>query len=161
MNLTPFLPVIAVRAGHSSLIANLNRFNVMYTTERECGDSLQTEEHFWDHKLYRDQRTVVMDILYVKSKRITKLSYRALKARAKMINARRLLFKDKMFTFIKKVNIQNGNSLVLEWTVIFENRGATAMIELWPESFFFFVKSSVPTLISLISSSVVWQAWQV
>jgi hypothetical protein len=32
-----------MRAGHSSLKASLNRFNIVSTAECECGDGLQTE----------------------------------------------------------------------------------------------------------------------
>jgi hypothetical protein len=41
------------------------------TAECECGDELQTEEHFfWDCKLYEDQRaTTMMDVLSENSKK--------------------------------------------------------------------------------------------
>jgi hypothetical protein len=82
-----------MRAGHTSLIASLNRFNFVSTAECECGDGLQTEEHIFCHcKLYENQRATMMDILCEKEqKRIPKVSYKALKARGKKICARRLL----------------------------------------------------------------------
>jgi hypothetical protein len=53
-----------MRAGHTSLKASLNRFNIVSTAECECGDGLQTEEHiFWDCKRYEDQRVTMRDIL--------------------------------------------------------------------------------------------------
>jgi hypothetical protein len=74
-----------MRAGHTSLKASLSRFNIVPTAECECGDGLQTEEHiFWDCKLYEDQRATMMNILSENTKkRISKVSYRALKARGK------------------------------------------------------------------------------
>jgi hypothetical protein len=72
-----------MRAGHSSLKAKLNRYNIVSTAECECGDRLQREECiFWDCKLHDDQRATV-DILSENSKRITKVSYRALTATGK------------------------------------------------------------------------------
>jgi hypothetical protein len=61
--------------------------------ECECGDGLQTEEHIvWDCKRYEEQRATMRDILSESSKkRISSVSYRALKARGKVISARRLL----------------------------------------------------------------------
>jgi hypothetical protein len=51
-------------AGHTSLTASLNRYNIVSTAECECGDGLQTEEHiFWDCKRYEDQRATMTDIL--------------------------------------------------------------------------------------------------
>jgi hypothetical protein len=53
-----------MRAGHTSLKANLNRFNSLSMAECECGDGLQTEDHiFWGCKLYEEQRATMMDIL--------------------------------------------------------------------------------------------------
>jgi hypothetical protein len=53
-----------MRAGHTSLKASLNRFNLVSTAECECGDGIQTEDHiFWDCKLYEEQRATMMDIL--------------------------------------------------------------------------------------------------
>jgi hypothetical protein len=82
-----------MRAGHASLKASLNRFNIVSTPECECGDELQTEEHiFWDCKLYEDQRATKMDILSENSKKkMPKVSYRALEARGQKICAKRLL----------------------------------------------------------------------
>jgi hypothetical protein len=59
-----------MRAGHSSLKASLNRFNIVSTAECECGDGLQTEERiFWDCKLYEDQRVIMIDILSENNKK--------------------------------------------------------------------------------------------
>jgi hypothetical protein len=56
MNRRDFVPINRMRAGHSSLKARLNRFHIVSTAECECGDGLQTEEHFfWDCKRYEDQ----------------------------------------------------------------------------------------------------------
>jgi hypothetical protein len=53
MNRHAFMLINRMRAGHSSLKASLNRFNIASTAECECGDGLQTEEYiFWDCKLY-------------------------------------------------------------------------------------------------------------
>jgi hypothetical protein len=53
-----------MRAGHTSLKASLNRFNIVSTVECEGGDGLQTAEHiFWDCKLYEEQRATMRDIL--------------------------------------------------------------------------------------------------
>jgi hypothetical protein len=60
-------------AGHTSLKASLNRFSIVSTAERECGDGLKTEEHiFWDckrYERYEDQRTTKLDILSENSKK--------------------------------------------------------------------------------------------
>jgi hypothetical protein len=59
-----------MKAGHSGLEASLSSFNIVSTTECECGGGLQMEEHvFWDCKLYEDQRATVMDILSENSKK--------------------------------------------------------------------------------------------
>jgi hypothetical protein len=59
-----------MRAGHTSLKASLNRFNIVSRAECECGDGLQTEEYiFWDCKRYEDQRATMMDILSENSKK--------------------------------------------------------------------------------------------
>jgi hypothetical protein len=51
-------------AGHTSLKANLNRFNTVSMAECECGDVPQTKEHiFRECKLYEDQRPTMMDNL--------------------------------------------------------------------------------------------------
>jgi hypothetical protein len=64
MNRRAFVSINRMRAGHTSLKASLNRFNIVSTAECECGDGLQTEEHiFWDCKRYEDQRATMMDIL--------------------------------------------------------------------------------------------------
>jgi hypothetical protein len=60
-----------MRAGHTSLKASLNRFNIVSTAECECGDELQTEEHiFWDCKLYEEQRATMVEILSENSKKV-------------------------------------------------------------------------------------------
>jgi hypothetical protein len=70
MNCRVFVSINHMRAGHTSLKASLNRFNVESTAECECGDGLQTEEHiFWDCKLYEDQRATMMYILSENSKK--------------------------------------------------------------------------------------------
>jgi hypothetical protein len=47
-----------MRAGHTSLKASLNRFNIVSMTECECSDGLQTEKQiFWDCKLYEEQES--------------------------------------------------------------------------------------------------------
>jgi hypothetical protein len=70
MNCRVFVPKIHTRAGHSSLKASLSRFNIVSTTECECGDRLQMEKHiFWDCKLYGDERATMMDILSENSKK--------------------------------------------------------------------------------------------
>jgi hypothetical protein len=67
-----FLSINRMRAGHSSLKASLNRFNIVSTAECECGDELQTEKHiFWECKLYEDRRATMMDILSESSKKNT------------------------------------------------------------------------------------------
>jgi hypothetical protein len=59
-----------MRAGHTSLKASLNRFNIVPTAEWECGDGLQTEEHIlWNCKWYEVQRATMMDILSGNSKK--------------------------------------------------------------------------------------------
>jgi hypothetical protein len=64
MSQRAFVSINRMRAGHTSLKASLNRFNILSTAECECGDGLQTGEHiFWDCKLYEDQRATMMDIL--------------------------------------------------------------------------------------------------
>jgi hypothetical protein len=63
-----------MRAAHASLIASLNRFNIVSTAECKCGDGFQTEEHiFWDFKLYGDQQTTMVDILSENRKKINKI----------------------------------------------------------------------------------------
>jgi hypothetical protein len=59
-----------MRAGHTSLKASLNRFNIVFTAECECGDGLQMEEHiFWDCKRYEEQQATMMGILSENSKK--------------------------------------------------------------------------------------------
>jgi hypothetical protein len=59
-----------MQAGHTSLKASLNRFNIVPMAKCECGDVLQMEEHsFWDCELYKDQRAAVMYILFENSKK--------------------------------------------------------------------------------------------
>jgi hypothetical protein len=49
MNSRAFVSINRMRAGHTSLKASLNRFNILSTAECECGDGLQTEGHiFWN-----------------------------------------------------------------------------------------------------------------
>jgi hypothetical protein len=70
MNRRAFVSINRMRAGHTSLKASLNRFNIVSTAECECGDELQTEEHiFCDCKLYEDHRATMMDILSENSKK--------------------------------------------------------------------------------------------
>jgi hypothetical protein len=59
-NRRTFVSINRMRAGHTSLKASLNRFNFVSTTECECGDGPQTEEHC---KRYADRRATMMDIL--------------------------------------------------------------------------------------------------
>jgi hypothetical protein len=57
-----------MRAGYTSLKANLNTFNILSTAECECDDGLQTEEHtFWECERYEEQRATMRDIQYPKS----------------------------------------------------------------------------------------------
>jgi hypothetical protein len=93
MNRRAFASRNRMRAGHTSLKASLNRFNIVSTAECECGDGLQTEEHiFWDCKLYEEQRVTMMAILSENSKKeCPRVSYRALTARGKKICARSLV----------------------------------------------------------------------
>jgi hypothetical protein len=61
INRRAFVSKNRMRAGHTSLKESLNRFNIVYTAECECGDGLQTEEHiFWDCKLYEEDRKSVV-----------------------------------------------------------------------------------------------------
>jgi hypothetical protein len=65
-----FLSINRMRAGHATLKASLNRFNIVFAAECECGDCLQTEERtFWDCKRYEDQLATMMDILSENSKK--------------------------------------------------------------------------------------------
>jgi hypothetical protein len=53
-----------MRAGHITLKASLNRYNIVSTAECECGVGLQTEKRiFCDCKLYEDRRATMMNIL--------------------------------------------------------------------------------------------------
>jgi hypothetical protein len=45
MNRHAFMSINRMRAGHSSLKANLSRFKTVSMAECECGDRLQTKEH--------------------------------------------------------------------------------------------------------------------
>jgi hypothetical protein len=48
MNCRALVSINRMRAGHTSLKASLNRFNIVSTAEYECGDGLQMEDHiFW------------------------------------------------------------------------------------------------------------------
>jgi hypothetical protein len=42
INRRAFVSISRMRAGHSSLKANLNRFNVVSTVKCDCGDGLQS-----------------------------------------------------------------------------------------------------------------------
>jgi hypothetical protein len=99
MNRCAFVSVNRMRAGHTSLKASLNRFNIVSTAECECGDGLQPEEHiFWECKRYEEQRATMRDILSESSK----VSYTALNARRKKISARRLLLhKQHSYIYLK------------------------------------------------------------
>jgi hypothetical protein len=46
MNRRTFVSINRMRAGHTSLKASLNRFNIVATAECECADGLQTEKQF-------------------------------------------------------------------------------------------------------------------
>jgi hypothetical protein len=104
MNRRAFMPVNRMRAGHTSLKANLNRFNIVSTAECECGDGLKTEEHiFWDYKRHEDQRASMRDIVSENSKKEHPKSVTELfKARRKEICARRLLLhKQHSYIYLK------------------------------------------------------------
>jgi hypothetical protein len=52
------------------MTASLSRFNIVSTTECECGDGLRTEEHIlWDFKLFEEQRATMKGILSENSKK--------------------------------------------------------------------------------------------
>jgi hypothetical protein len=69
MNRRSFVSINRIRAGHTSLKANLKKFTIVPTAKCEC-DGLQTEEHiFWDYKLYEDQRATMMYTLPENSKK--------------------------------------------------------------------------------------------
>jgi hypothetical protein len=123
-----------MRAGHASLKASLNRFNIVYRAECECGDGLQTEERiFWDCKLYEDRRATMMGILFENSKKEYPKSVTELLS----FGEKRFLqgvcyFINKIPKFIlkgKAVNVQHFNSVTLELRDILKNCGATAMTE--------------------------------
>jgi hypothetical protein len=65
MNHRAFVSINRKRAGHTSLKASLNRFNIVITAECDCGDGLPI---FWDCKLYEEQRATMMDVLSENSK---------------------------------------------------------------------------------------------
>jgi hypothetical protein len=70
MSLRVFVSINRMRAGHTTLKASLNRFNIVSTAGCECGDGLQAGEHiFWYCKPYEDQRATMMDILSENSKK--------------------------------------------------------------------------------------------
>jgi hypothetical protein len=74
INRCAFVSIICMRTGHSSLKASLSRIKILFMTECECGDGLQTEEHiFWDCKLYEDQGATMMDILPENKKKNTQI----------------------------------------------------------------------------------------
>jgi hypothetical protein len=73
MDSRAFVSINLMRAGHSSVKANLSRFNIIPTADCECGDKLQTAEHiFWDSKLCEDQRASMMDVLSENRKKNTR-----------------------------------------------------------------------------------------
>jgi hypothetical protein len=54
INCFDFMSMNRMRAGHASLKASLNKFDIVYTAECECGEGMQMEKHiFWDCKLTR------------------------------------------------------------------------------------------------------------
>jgi hypothetical protein len=64
-----FVSINRMKASHSSLKANLSRFNIVSTAKCECDDGLQTEEHiFWECKRYKEQQATMRDILSDSSK---------------------------------------------------------------------------------------------
>jgi hypothetical protein len=85
MNCQAFVSINCMTAGHTSLKASLNRFNIVFTAECECGDGLQMEEHiFWDCKLYKEQWATIIDILSEnKKKEYPKSVTELLRARGK------------------------------------------------------------------------------
>jgi hypothetical protein len=117
MNHHVFMSINCMRADRSNLKASLSIFNIVSTAECESGDRLQMEEFIsWNCKLYEDQRATMMDILPEKGqRRITKVSYRALKTRGKKTCARGLLLHKKILNLFKEkeVNIQNIYTMLL------------------------------------------------
>jgi hypothetical protein len=101
-----FVSINRMRAGHTSHKASLNRFNIVSTTEYECGDVLQTEDHiFWDCKLYEEQHVTMLAILSENRKKeypksVTEL-LRRLKSKGKKIYARRISFFFFFFIFFR------------------------------------------------------------
>jgi hypothetical protein len=93
MNRRAFVSINRMRAGHTSLKASLNRFNIVSTAECECGDGLQTEEQiFCDCEFYEDQRATMTDILSENNKKeYSKSVTELLRLDEKKICARRLL----------------------------------------------------------------------
>jgi hypothetical protein len=85
MNHCAFMSINHMRAGHTSLKASLNIFNIVSMARCECGDGLQMEEYiFRDCKWYEEQRATMGDILSENSKKeYPKSVYRALTARRK------------------------------------------------------------------------------
>jgi hypothetical protein len=57
------MSINCMKVGHSSLKANLSRFNIVFMAECGCDDGLQMEEHiFCDYKPYEDQRETTINI---------------------------------------------------------------------------------------------------
>jgi hypothetical protein len=115
-------------AGHISLKASLSGFS----TECECGDDLQMEEHnLLDCK--RCQDPIMMDILSENSekeypKSVTELfrlqEKRFVQGVCYFINTIPNLFFKK-----KEVNVHHINSIFLELGEMFKYRGVTLMME--------------------------------
>jgi hypothetical protein len=113
MNCRAFMSINCMRAGHSSLKACLNRFNIVSTADCECGDGLQTEDHiFWDSKLYEEHRATMVAILPENSKK----EYPKLVTELVNIERKKELFKASgtsktkflnLFQKGKEVNVQN------------------------------------------------------
>jgi hypothetical protein len=118
MNRRAFVSRNRMRAGHTSLKASLNRFNLVSTAECESG--LKTEEHiFWDCNLYEDQRATMMDILSENCKKeYPKSVTELLKLEEKRFVQGVCYFINKIPKFIlkreKEVNVQNINRILLK-----------------------------------------------
>jgi hypothetical protein len=112
MNRLAFMSVNRMRAGYTSLKANLIWFNILSTAECEC-DVLQTEEHiFWDCKRGEDQRGQWWTLCLRTAKKNTLNS--VIKARGKKILQGVSYFMNKIRKFIlqkkeKEINLQNIN----------------------------------------------------
>jgi hypothetical protein len=81
-----------MRAGHTSLKASLNRFNIVSKAKCECGDGLQTEDLIvWNCKRYEEQRATMRNILSENSKKEYPKSVTELPAVAVNCKLRRFL----------------------------------------------------------------------